>query len=352
MGKKNLLVTLADETYLDAAKQVFSGAYFNAGWKGDYMLLAYKVPKEKLAWFREKGILVKECEPLVDDKVFGRWLSVILIKIYLFKLEFKKWNKIIYVDADTIIRASLDDLTKVKGFVAVWKGKNLGSLLRPLKFFSNTRYLRECKRLVIELNKNYKSNSLIFNSGLFVFDTNIVEKDTFSKLDNILHKYVFFTSNSDEIILNSFFYKKWMKLPLFYNVYIVEFLRLLYKFNFIKIDGIIIHFPASGVIGTNKPWSKNNPFYEEWKFNFDRADTLDLNKPYKNFRIFSDSEKVYWQNYYSKLYNLRIIDSLFDYLFTKPISLILRLIGHIGIFLKKNYPGLYYKLKKRLKQEF
>ena len=46
--KKNLLVTLADENYIDRAKQLFSSVYFNAGWKGDYMLLAHEIPEEKL----------------------------------------------------------------------------------------------------------------------------------------------------------------------------------------------------------------------------------------------------------------------------------------------------------------
>ena len=119
MTKKNLLVTIADEGYVDAAKQVFSGAYFNAGWKGDYMLLSYKIPEEKLKWFRDKGIIVKKCEPLVDEKKFGRWFSAALSRLYLFKTEFKKWNKIVYIDGDMIIRASLDDLLKINGFAAV-----------------------------------------------------------------------------------------------------------------------------------------------------------------------------------------------------------------------------------------
>ena len=33
-NKKNLLVTLADNNYIDQAKQVFSSVYFNAGWSG------------------------------------------------------------------------------------------------------------------------------------------------------------------------------------------------------------------------------------------------------------------------------------------------------------------------------
>ena len=58
--KKNLLVTLANQDFLPMAKQVLSSAYYNARWQGDYMLLAHEIPDEDLAWFRDKGILVKD----------------------------------------------------------------------------------------------------------------------------------------------------------------------------------------------------------------------------------------------------------------------------------------------------
>ena len=58
--KKNLLVTLADKNYLDAAKQLFSSVYFNSGWNGDYMLLSYDIPKKELQWFRDRGIIVRK----------------------------------------------------------------------------------------------------------------------------------------------------------------------------------------------------------------------------------------------------------------------------------------------------
>ena len=103
--KKNLLVTLADRNYVEQARQLFSSVYWNAGWKGDYMLLAHEIPEEQLKWFREKGILIKKCKPFYDKK--GRPKTV-LSKFYLFTPYFKKWRNIIYLDADVIVRASLE----------------------------------------------------------------------------------------------------------------------------------------------------------------------------------------------------------------------------------------------------
>lgn len=50
--KKNLIVTLADKNYIDQAKQLFSSVYFNAGWNGDYMLLAHEISESELRWFK------------------------------------------------------------------------------------------------------------------------------------------------------------------------------------------------------------------------------------------------------------------------------------------------------------
>ena len=69
MTKENLLVTLADKNYIDQAKQLFSSVYWNAGWKGDYMLLAHEIPEKDLKWFRNKGILIKKCKPLYDKNI-------------------------------------------------------------------------------------------------------------------------------------------------------------------------------------------------------------------------------------------------------------------------------------------
>ena len=90
--KKNLLVTLADENYLERAKQLFSSVYWNAGWKGDYMLLAHEVPEEKLKWFRDKGILVKKCKAIYNKEIVG-WPTMVLSKFYLFTPYFKRWKK-------------------------------------------------------------------------------------------------------------------------------------------------------------------------------------------------------------------------------------------------------------------
>ena len=72
---------------------------------------------------------------------------------------------------------------------------------------------------------------------------------------------------------------------------------------------------------------------------------INLKKPYDNYRVFTDSEKKYWQKYYRKLYDFWKIEPLVERLIIRPFLLVISLIGKIGIFLKNKYPFVYYKLK-------
>ena len=116
---KKLLVTLANESYLDQAKQLFSSVYFNAGWDGDYMLLAHDIPEEKLVWFRDKGILIKKCSPIVRDNYKGIVSQAAFSKFYLFETDMKKWEKIIFLDGDIIVKNCLTDILEGNDIIVV-----------------------------------------------------------------------------------------------------------------------------------------------------------------------------------------------------------------------------------------
>ena len=121
---RNLLVTLADNNYIENAKQLFSSVYHNSGWKGDYMLLVYEVPEKKLDWFRDKGIIVKRCPKIAKRRVWKNYFpNSVLSKFYLFTSYFQKWDRVIFLDGDIIVRSSLNKLARVNGFAA---GHNIG----------------------------------------------------------------------------------------------------------------------------------------------------------------------------------------------------------------------------------
>ena len=134
-NRKNLLVTLADKKYILLAKQLFSSVYWNAGWKGDYMLLSHEISEDDLKWFRDKGILVKKCKPLHENAIFY-YPPVVLDKFYLFTEEFKKWKNVVFLDADIIVKAPLERLTSIK-YLEATRDINFSKLYTQ---FYNTKY--------------------------------------------------------------------------------------------------------------------------------------------------------------------------------------------------------------------
>lgn len=336
-NKRNLLVTLADRNYLHYAKQLFSSVYWNAGWKGDYMLLAHEIPGNELEWFTNKGILVKRCKPLYDQNIGKEnYPPVVLNIFYLFTPEFRQWKNIIFLDGDIIVRASLDTLTKDRGFASP---RVIGDLLKYY-FYDDTDPVQ-----FAALNSRYNLNVPAFNCGVMAFSSDIIREDILPNLMQILDTYRKVSSGSDPT-LNQFFYKKWKKLSILYDV-TPEKIEQYTGIAATKVKGIIIH------LKDNELSDKNNTFYQEWKKNLEKAEFIDLNNIPKGekWNVF---KKVYYGSIIRIKYQKRIIAGelkSFSMYKIKPFFLYIiftpdRLLGKMGLFIKKNNPGLYKKLKK------
>jgi len=330
--RKNLLVTLADENYIEQAKQLFSSVYWNAGWKGDYMLLSQEIPKKKLKWFTDKGIQIKKCKSLYSTNIM-RWSPATLSKFNIFSHEFKKWKKIIYLDADIIVRASLDDLLKIKGFGACM------DVARLDKQFVDKRVIKEKDRegynqIKKELKRCYNLSGYAFGSGTIVFDTKIIKKDTFNNLTKLFKKYKKLIFSTDQPILNLMFYKRWEPLPRVYGA-LPNVIKKTCGLNYRRVKGIIIH-PYE-----EKPWTNQSFYYEEWRNNLNKAELINLKKimPAKKWTK-KDIEK------YCKYLKKRRILFYPTYIIRNLSVHVDSAIGKIGILIKNFSPELYHCLKK------
>lgn len=299
--KNNLLAVVVDKNCILQAKQLFSSAYFNAGWDGDYMLLAQEIAENDLKWFKNKKIIIKNIEP-ISNISFGRISNATLGRFYLFTQEFKNWKNIIYLDVDIILRSSINELTNIKGFAAVTEGK-----MKDLFIKSPDLYKK--------MTGKYDFRETRFNSGVLAFSTDIINEKSFDELTALFEEYKE-SIRGDQEIINLFFYKKWRKLPSFYNTNVYK-TTACYLLGRNRLKGVL-HF-----IGDNKPWNKNNPFYREWEYNLARAEFIDLDIPcvIKKNSI-EDIIK------YSK--RLKIKETIF-----RIIVLIDKTIGKIGIISKK-----------------
>jgi lipopolysaccharide biosynthesis glycosyltransferase len=356
--KKDVLITLADKNYILYAKQLFSSVYWNAGWRGDYMLLAHDIPEKELEWFTDKGILVKRCQPL-HDKNIGKenYPPVVLNIFYLFTPEFKKWKNIIFLDADIIVRASLDALTKVRGFASPTV---LGDKLKYY-FYDDT----DSGQFTM-LNKKYNLNVSPFNCAVMAFSTDIIKEGILNDLMQIYETYHKVSSGADPT-LNQYFYKKWKRLPIVFDI-TPEKIEKYTSISTNNVKGIIIH------LKDNELSNKKSSLYQEWKTNLEKADFIDLTKTPKghNWNIF----KIHFYSSvliikYSKFkINFKVLNffnnnvkSLFinrvKPFFTYKLKMFFmytlktpdRLLGKIGICIKKRNPDLYQKLKKIISGE-
>lgn len=283
-ANKPVLVTLVDEKYLEQAKQVFAAAHFNAGWQGDYLLLAHHIPESKLRWFREKRINIWHCQKFLRGRNPAEINIIHYSKIFLLKKAIKKWRVAIFLDVDTIIRSSIDELLNVKGFAAT---KNY-----HVKFgwYFNHRFPG--------LNLNAPS----FCSGIIAFNTEIIKDNSFAKMINLIKRYERFKKISkDEASFNLFFYGHWQKLSRLYNVFTENFSGSdPWGIKPEKLPGIIIHNN-----GRKKAWLKTSPYYREWLKNYNMAEDIGVKIPKKAIKLSNRS-----MSYYSTYLDVRfwIID--------------------------------------------
>ena len=270
---KNLLITLANKNYVRQAKQLFSSIYFNAGWDGDCMLLAYDIPDPELTWFEERGILVKKCTPFYEGKIGYNPNPVLLIKLSIFAEEFKQWDQIIFLDGDIIVRDSLDYLTTVKGLGAV-------RIINDYSYNFLGQFWQYDQSFVEKLKKKFDVSRMAFNSGVMAFSTDIIKSDTLDQFRAIIDEYRHTICIAEQTVLNICFYDQWTELPAVYNIcpnWEIGFRRCRPD----ELKGIILHcFSTFFAFSMNrKMWESGNALYPEWTANLAKADEIDFTKP-------------------------------------------------------------------------
>ena len=288
---KNLLVTISEKNYLSITKQFLNNVLKKGFWQDDVMLITTESMNENsLKWFYDNEIIVKKY-PYYFSK--EKWYSmlpdgvkhpIVCSKIYLFNIEFKKWKKILYLDSDTIIRGSLEQMPQIETFGAV-RNKNNPFLHRHFEYHNNKN-----KDLYHKLSSDFNLFSPAFNAGVFCFDTSIISEGLVRKFDSLFNKFSTISTFSEQSILNLMFSEKWEKLPTYYN-YDVNRNMIYHNINPKKINAKILHFN-----GKMKPWDKDSYFYDEW--NQKRGEVRLGHEAKRNYEIkFSNKKSLGFELY-------------------------------------------------------
>lgn len=330
-----VLVAFSTVDCFKQAKQLFSSAYYYGGWRGDYLLLTTKEAGNKVKWFNDRGIITMKRSLFCDEKF---WVSnqpknayppFASLLIHLFGEEFEKWDNVVYLDKDIIVKGKLHALGEVNGFWAVPEFADfpLGTqFIFPKKLLSDKE-----KKAYKELSSTYDLNKPSFNNGVLAFSTDCIGKGVQKTFLQVLKKYGIISRHSFMTLANLVFYEKWKKLPRKYNIMPNFFSSELTSKQ--KLNDGIIHFA-----GLKKPWSTSNYFYQDWKNNLEKADMIKTNKRRESFANY----KVNLVNkYFFRLY-------LFQFFMEEQLWKIDRYIGKIGIYLKNRNHNLYRFFKKIL----
>ncbi len=274
--KEHVLTTLADQNFIPQAKQLFSSAYWNGGWQGDFLLLAHEIPKEDLRWFREKGIIVFPCRALGEGIIGERQHpATVLSKFYLFTPFFKQWKTVVYLDADIIVKASLERLTETTGFLAP-----NATGLNFKKEFS-----RKNRKLFKELRESYSLRGRAFNTGVFAFNTDFIQDNSFDEITALYRKFGPLNLCGEEGTFNLYFYRQWKMLSVVYNAY-PKYMNDTYGLGYERLRAIIVHFVES-----IKPWDLGSPFHAEWTRNLKRADAMNFSQRPAPVKVWTEEEE-------------------------------------------------------------
>ncbi|MCB9358780.1 hypothetical protein H6503_02520 [Candidatus Woesearchaeota archaeon] len=263
---KKVLFTIATQDYVDKAKQLFSSVYHKSGWTGDYLIFHDGIRNEDLNWFKSRDIFTHKIKSMIKSPVKTQWNDSIWLKLSIFDPYLKRWEKALYLDSDMIVRYSLDDLDKYNG---LWAASDADSKI--LHQFNHGLNKTDTEQILISrLKKKFNIMKTALNSGMFWFDTKIIDKGIISRLLRYYDDYHEIIFSPDQALYNLVFYGKWKKLPKVYNVLVP---KLYSSQNHHHVNGINIH-----LLVYPKPWVAKKEFYEEWKANIDRADDIDLRK--------------------------------------------------------------------------
>lgn len=270
------IAVLADSNYTEAVKQVIYSSYVYGNWRGDYVLLAHEVPEEKLGWFKERNIHIVPTRPLIREAVRNNsqgkgknWPDVVYSKLFLLHPDLNRYEKVIFLDADIIVRKDIGKLLSFRGFAA--RRENLGHNLL-YQFVPDLEYTGPAHRKAIrQLQQRYRFGKSSFNVGVMVLPTKSNSPEGFrriTQLANELHGLAYFP---EQAVFNLYFYNRWTNIPYVYNdLYVNDTFNrngLWRRKN--DRDAVVLH-----LAGSPKPWEPTSAYYNEWQHNHQQVNKL------------------------------------------------------------------------------
>ncbi len=272
---KAVLVTLADRHYVAAAKALFASAHLNGGWTGSYLLLAHGLSDEEIAWFTSRGILVKKTEAFFDHPI-GGMSETLTCKFHLFSEDFRQWDRVVYIDGDSLVLRNLAGLLECDDFSAVTdSGSPLFWQVKNPERIVDTAQRKMAEAEFEEFLKNYNLSELTFCAGFFVFNPKKLDSNTLEKMMDLCRRFNRLSNFGEQLMFNILFYRQWRELPRLYNVQPQLNSGSYWWKNVHALPAMIIHY-----IGPTKPWKLPwSRAFKVWNEYLLKSEKIDFKNP-------------------------------------------------------------------------
>ncbi|MTH78036.1 glycosyltransferase family 8 protein [Paracoccus aestuariivivens] len=208
------IVTCADHKMLPAACCSLLSAHANLTCPARFVLVALDLTKDDsdaVAKFGQKHGIGIELHPFASDQLpdmtSGRWPKAVLARLFLDHVIFDKINRLLYLDADTLVARSVEPLRSID-----LRGRYVAAVDDFIMAFPKKL---QSRRDAIGL----RSGSSYFNSGVMLFDwpASLAASVLQTARDNIADRSENYHA-TDQDALNAALEGKWLRLDPTWNV--------------------------------------------------------------------------------------------------------------------------------------
>lgn len=196
---KKVLVQVSDKNYLQHSKSLFVNAKLQGKWDGDYCLIANNIESQDLKDFENTNI---EIVHVNNPNYYYATLDV-------FDSHFKKWNFVLYMDADIIIHGDIGTEPTPKENTIIM---DYDAPFKISQYFCQRCNEGEKINKLNELKKKYPFiDDPGYSAGFFYLNTSLISnntKDELVALQNELSEINHHAGiGSDQPIINLYFKK-------------------------------------------------------------------------------------------------------------------------------------------------
>jgi hypothetical protein len=227
----NVIVLMTNELYIDKCLRTVGECRNIGKYSGDIVIISHPELQDNTAYIQSCSSLravpvffplidlqnilskIKEC-PFNDTD--GRELNKTFQwqKVQLFNTYFKQWNKLFYMDAGMRI---IQDINIFFSFIrpniilAHCDTYPLYDLCIMHQFNKTSR-----PELFAELSEKYNLNRTVYQTGIMLFNTDIIQENTMNDLMILANKYPI-SRNNEQGIMNLYFMEQFTQVPIFHE---------------------------------------------------------------------------------------------------------------------------------------